>query len=79
MIAAPDAMMRVTIEDRSMMLRERLRDRLDRAAQLLCDEHGQPVVSVTIYNRENGWFDSQWTTCCERLERKAAGIVRERC
>ena len=71
--------MRITIEDRSMMLRERLRTRLDQAAQLLCSEHGQPVVSVTIYNRENGWFDSRWTTCCEDLERKAAAIVRERC
>ena len=71
--------MRVTIEDRSMTLRERLRARLDQAAKLVCDEHRQPVVSVTIYNRENGWFDSQWTTCCEGLERKAAAIVRERC
>ena len=78
MSAATDAM-RITIEDRSMTLRERLRDRLDQAAQLRCDEHGQPIVSVTIYNRENGWFDSRWTACCDSLERKAAAIVRERC
>ena len=78
-MSAVGVAMRVTIEDRSMTLRERLRGRLDEAAQLVCDVHGQPVVSVTIHNRENGWFDSQWTTCCEGLERKAAAIVRERC
>ena len=71
--------MRVTIEDRSMTLRQRLSDRLDRAGELRCPEHGQQVVAVTIHNRENGWFDSQWTTCCERLECQAAAIVKERC
>lgn len=71
--------MRITIEDRSMTLRARLHERLDQAAKLLCEEHGQPVIAVTIHNRENGWFDSHWTTCCERLERQAASIVRERC
>jgi hypothetical protein len=73
------AAMRITIEDRSQTLRERLRERLDRAARLRCDEHGQPVVAVTIHNRENGWFDAQWITCCEHLERQATAIVKERC
>lgn len=71
--------MRITIEDRSQTLRERLRERLDRAARLRCTEHDQPVVAVTIHNRENGWFDSQWVTCCEGLERQAMAIVKERC
>ena len=71
--------MQITIQDRTMTLRERLRERLDRTAQLRCGEHDQPVVAVTIHYRENGWFDSQWTTCCEVLERQAAAIVRERC
>jgi hypothetical protein len=71
--------MRITIEDRTMTLRARLSERLERAAQLRCEEHGQPVVAVTIHNRENGWFDSQWTTCCDRLERMAVSIVKERC
>ena len=71
--------MRITIEDREHTLQHRLRERLDRAARLRCAEHGQPVVAVTINARENGWFDSRWTTCCERLERQAVAIVRERC
>ena len=74
----PDAM-KITIQDSSHTLRQRLHDRLERAAGLRCDEHGQPVVSVTIHYRENGWFDSQWTTCCETLERQAVAIVKERC
>lgn len=71
--------MKITIEDRSQTLRHRLHDRLERAAGLRCDEHGQPVVSVTIHYRENGWFDSQWITCCDTLERQAVAIVKERC
>lgn len=71
--------MNVTIVDRGLRLREHLRERLDRAAALLCPEHGAPVVAVTIHARENGWFDSTWTTCCESLERQAVAIVRERC
>ena len=71
--------MRVTVDDRGPELRERLRERLDRAARLLCDEHGRPVVAVSIHGRENGWFDSTWTTCCERLQQQAAAIVKERC
>jgi hypothetical protein len=73
------ATMRVTIEDREHVLRHRLRERLDRAERLRCAEHGQPVVAVTIFARENGWFDSRWTTCCEALERQAMTIVKDRC
>jgi hypothetical protein len=72
-------MMKVTIHDRSSSLRERLRERLDRAAGLRCPEHDQAVVAVAIHNRENGWFDSQWTTCCDSLLQQAAAIVKERC
>ena len=71
--------MRVTIVDRGLRLRELLRERLDRAAELLCGEHGQPVVAVTIHGRENGWFDASWVTCCASLERQATAIVRDRC
>ena len=71
--------MQVTIVDRGLKLRERLRERLDRAAGLLCVEHGHPIVAVTIHARENGWFDSRWTTCCENLEQQAVAIVKERC
>jgi hypothetical protein len=71
--------MSITIVDRGMRLRERLSDRLDRAAQLQCSEHGQPVRAVTIHARENGWFDSQWTTCCDSLLQQAVAIVKERC
>ena len=71
--------MRITVNDRGLRLHELLRDRLDRAAELLCAEHGRPVVAVTIHGRENGWFDSTWITCCESLERRAAAIVKERC
>jgi len=71
--------MNITIRDGSLSLRERLRERLDRAARLRCAEHGESVVGVTINGRENGWFDSTWTTCCEALERQAAAIVKERC
>jgi len=71
--------MRIIIEDRAQAVRERLRERLELAAGLRCAEHGQPVVAVTIHVRENGWFDSRWTTCCESLERQAASIVKERC
>ena len=71
--------MKVNIADLGPGMRERLRERLDRAAQLRCAEHDQPVVSVTIYGRENGWFDARWTTCCESLEQQAVAIVKERC
>lgn len=74
------AIMKVVIENRGRpWLRERLQERLDRAAELRCPEHDQPVVSVTIHDRENGWFDARWTTCCDVLERLAADIVKERC
>lgn len=73
--------MRVIVEDRDRgrALQERLRSRLDQAAGLRCAEHDQPVVAVTIYARENGWFDSRWTTCCKSLEQQAAAILKERC
>jgi hypothetical protein len=71
----------INIEDkgRGRDLRERLKPRLEQAGQLRCEEHGERIVSVTIHARENGWFDSQWTTCCERLEQQAVAIVKERC
>jgi hypothetical protein len=71
--------MRITIQERGPALRERLNDRLERAANLRCNEHGEPVVAVTINVRENGWFDSRWTTCCDGLMKQAAAIVKERC
>jgi hypothetical protein len=71
--------LKITVIDRGLTLRERLSERLDRAARLKCTEHGQPIVAVTIHGRENGWFDSHWTTCCEGLQRQAAAIVKERC
>ena len=71
--------MKINIADLGPSMRERLSERLDRAAQLRCTEHDQPVVSVTIYGRENGWFDARWTTCCEALEQQAVAIVKERC
>jgi hypothetical protein len=71
--------MRVAINGREPELRERLRGRLEQASRLRCPEHDQPVVSVTIHARENGWFDSTWTTCCPDLERQAVAIVKNRC
>lgn len=72
--------MKITVVDRGRpTLRERLRERLDRAAQLRCTEHDQPVVEVSIHARENGWFDSRWVTCCDSLEREASAIVKDRC
>jgi len=71
--------MRIAVKDRGTELRERLRGRLERAAQLRCPEHGQSVVAVTIHARENGWFDATWTTCCADLERQAMAIVKTRC
>ena len=68
----------VTIKDRSGQLRERLRGRLENAGRLLCAEHGEAVVAVTIHGRENGWFDCMWTTCCDRLEQRAAEILKRR-
>ena len=71
--------MRINVQDRGPELRERLRDRLDRAAELRCDEHGLQVTAVTIHGRENGWFDTTWVTCCEKLEEQASAIVKHRC
>ncbi|HEX7830464.1 MAG TPA: hypothetical protein VF787_12455 [Thermoanaerobaculia bacterium] len=72
--------MQITVVDRGRpTLRERLTERLERAGNLRCDEHGQSVISVSIHARENGWFDSLYTTCCESLERQAQAIVKDRC
>lgn len=71
--------MKITVEGRSPGLHERLRPRLDLAATLRCSKHGLPVTAVIINDRENGWFDSRWTTCCEELKQQAAAIVKERC
>jgi hypothetical protein len=68
----------VTIKDRGGELRERLHGRLENAERLLCKEHGQSVVAVTIHGRENGWFDCMWITCCDRLEQRAAAILKLR-
>jgi hypothetical protein len=73
------APMTITIVDRALKVRDRLRERLEQASQLRCAVHGLPVVAVTIHGRENGWFDSRWTTCCESLRRQAVAIVKERC
>lgn len=73
------ATMRITVNERGPRIRERLSERLGQAAELRCDEHGQGVIAVEIHARENGWFDSMWTTCCDSLERRAATIVRQRC
>jgi hypothetical protein len=78
MSAAADTM-RVTFGGRELSLRERLRERLERAASLRCATHGQAVVAVTIHAHENGWFDAMWTTCCESLEQQAAAILKRRC
>lgn len=72
-------MMRIAVTDRGPQLRERLRERLDQAAQLQCAEHGQRVYAVSIHGRENGWFYSTWTTCCSSLERQANSILKDRC
>ncbi len=78
MNAFTDAM-KITYREVADTLRERLRQRLEGAARLRCAEHGQPVVAVTIHGRENGWFDSVWTTCCTLLETEARAIVKVRC
>jgi hypothetical protein len=79
MNAHPPETMQVTIEGLELGRRDRLRERLDRVAELQCAEHGRPVAAVAIRGTENGWFDSRWTTCCEVLERQAVAIAKERC
>jgi hypothetical protein len=71
--------MRIAVSDRGPELRQRLRERLEQAAELRCAEHGGGVYAVTIHGRENGWFSSMWETCCPDLERRAASILKERC
>ncbi len=75
---APANVMRVAVNDRGSDLQERLRSRLEQVAQLRCREHDQPVIAVTVHARENGWFESTWTTCCPDLERRATAIVKDR-
>lgn len=79
MTATAQDTMIITIKDLELSRRERLRERLDLASHLRCAEHGQPPVGVAIFGRENGWFDSRWTTCCESLEKQAVAILKERC
>jgi hypothetical protein len=79
MTAARQEAMKITVASLGVAQQERLRERLEQAAELRCAEHGEPVVAVTIYGRENGWFDARWTTCCESLEQQAVAIVKERC
>ena len=71
--------MKITIESRSPVLADRLRERLDLAGRLRCDEHEEPVLAVTIIGRDNGWFDATWITCCDGLTRQATAIVKDRC
>jgi hypothetical protein len=71
--------MKVTVDERGATLRGRLADRLRLAAELRCADHDRAVDAVRIMDRENGWFDSLWTTCCERLTRDAHAIMRDRC
>lgn len=78
-MTSPQKPMQVTVEGPEHSLQSRLRERLDHAATLECHEHRQKVVAVHIHGRENGWFDTRWTTCCEHLEREAIKIVRGRC
>ncbi len=77
--SSEEIVMQVAVKDRGEELREKLRDRLERAAHLRCDKHGEAVVAVSIHARENGWFDATWTTCCLELERQAVSIVKNRC
>lgn len=78
-MSATQTAMTISIRGLELSRREQLRERLERASQLICPEHGQHVVAVTIFGRENGWFDSQWITCCETLEQQATTIVKQRC
>jgi hypothetical protein len=71
--------MKINVIDREGLLLHRLKDRLELVAKLRCSTHGEPVVAVTIHNRENGWFDARWTTCCEVLDKQALAIVKTRC
>jgi hypothetical protein len=69
----------VTITDRGGSLRERLRSRLFDVAALQCAAHGQSPLSLTIDDRENGWFDARWITCCDALRQQAGRIITGRC
>ena len=71
--------MQITFDDKHARVRDRLRERLERVGELRCADHQQAVIGVIINARENGWFDSRWTTCCEKLEREATKILGSRC
>ncbi len=71
--------MKISIENLELARKDRLRERLAIAARLRCAEHGQSIIAVSIHGLENGWFDAQWTTCCEKLEQQAVAIVKDRC
>lgn len=79
MTATRQEAMKITVASLGVGQQERLRERLELASQLRCPDHDQQVVAVTIYGRENGWFDARYTTCCEVLEQQAVAIVKERC
>jgi hypothetical protein len=70
--------MKVSILERGQTFRDQLKERLAQAAELRCTIHGEKIVEVSIHARENGWFDSHWTTCCETLEQQAVAIVKKR-
>lgn len=71
--------MKIHIENLELARSDRLRERLEIAARLRCTEHAQPIFAVSIHGLENGWFDAQWTTCCEKLAQQAVAIVKDRC
>lgn len=70
--------MNVTVDDRLAMLRPQLNERLTRVGALRCAVHDEPVGAVTINARENGWFDSRWTTCCDAFERRVSSVLGSR-
>jgi hypothetical protein len=71
--------MKVTIIDREYAVRDRIQQRLASVAGLRCSKHGTGIAAVTIHASSNGWFESNFTGCCERLTAAAAAIVKERC
>jgi hypothetical protein len=71
--------LKVVIDSRDHVLRDKISKKLAAAADLRCEQHGNEVVSVTITVYENGWFDSCWIACCDPLAQQAARIVGSRC
>lgn len=78
-VGSLEVWLKITIAERGATLRTRLGERLQLASELRCTEHDENVDSVSIQDRENGWFDALWTTCCHRLETAALSIVGSRC